>query len=185
MKYLDPVTYSKKIMNLMENDMPKVDEVVPVKGEKTMKQRIQELTEEEKTKLKQYMEAIKEIKSEIFELLHKDKVQEGGDMTGRILSVNEEPEDSFDPGTIVQVRIPVVGENRNGPQEFDAEEKFIVLGTDGGEVICRVFGGGEDEMWTFDKLEFEDSVQDTGERYDFDQDNYDNYDDEDDDDDEY
>ena len=181
MKYLDPVAYSKSILSLMENDMPKVDEVVPVKGTKSMKERIQELTEEEKTKLKQYMEAIKEIKNEIFELLHKDKVQEGGDMTGRILSVNEEPEDSFDPGTIVQVRIPVVGENRNGPQEFDVEEKFVVIGTDGDEIICRVFGGSEDEIWTFDKLEFEDSVQDTGERYDFDEDQ----DDYDDDDDEY
>ena len=181
MNYLDPVSYSKKIMSLMEDGMPKVDEVIPVKGEKSMKERIQELTEDEKTKLKEYMDAVKEIKREIFELLHKDKIQEGGDMTGRILNVNEESEDSFDPGTIVQVRIPVVGENRNGPQEFDVEEKFVVIGTDGDEIICRVFGGSEDEIWTFDKLEFEDSVQDTGERYDFDEDQ----DDYDDDDDEY
>ena len=90
MNYVDPVTYSKKILSLMEDDMPKVDEVVPVKGEKTMKERIQELTEDEKTKLKQYMEAIKEIKSEIFELLHKDKVQEGGNVSSGLVLNPEE-----------------------------------------------------------------------------------------------
>lgn len=90
MNYLDPVAYSKKIMSLMEDDMPKVDEVVPVKGEKSMKERISELTEEEKTKLKQYMEAIKEIKNEIFELLHKDKVQEGGNMSSGLVLNPEE-----------------------------------------------------------------------------------------------
>lgn len=89
MNYLDPVAYSKSILSLMENDMPKVDEVVPVKGEKTMKERISELTPDEKTKLKEYMDAIKEIKKEIFELLHKDKMQEGGDMTGKILNPEE------------------------------------------------------------------------------------------------
>ena len=33
--------------------MPEVEEVVPVKGEKTMKERLQELTPDEKTKLKE------------------------------------------------------------------------------------------------------------------------------------
>lgn len=90
MNYLDPVAYSKSILALMENDMPKVDEVVPVKGEKTMKERISELTPDEKTKLKEYMDALKEIKKEIYELLHKDPVQEvGGDMTGKILNPEE------------------------------------------------------------------------------------------------
>ena len=90
MNYVDPITYSKKILSLMEDEMPKVDEVVPVQGPKTMRERIQDLTEDEKTKLTQYMEAIKEIKNEIYELLHKDAVQEtGGDMTGKILNPEE------------------------------------------------------------------------------------------------
>ena len=69
MNYVNPVEYSKKILALMEDEMPEVEEVVPVKGEKTMKERISELSEDEKTKLKQYMEAIKEIKQEIYELI--------------------------------------------------------------------------------------------------------------------
>lgn len=89
MNYLDPVAYSKSILSLMENDMPKVDEVVPVEGTKSMRERIQELTEDEKTKLREYMDAVKEIKKEIYELLHKDKMQEGGDMTGKILNPEE------------------------------------------------------------------------------------------------
>ena len=90
MNYLDPVAYSKSILSLMENDMPKVDEVVPVKGEKSMRERIQELTEDEKTKLKEYMDAVKEIKREIYELLHKDPVQEGGNMSSGLVLNPEE-----------------------------------------------------------------------------------------------
>ena len=89
MNYVDPVTYSKKILSLMEDEMPEVHEVVPVKGEKTMKERISELTPDEKTKLKEYMDAIKEIKKEIYELLHKDNVQEGGDMMHLTLNPEE------------------------------------------------------------------------------------------------
>lgn len=90
MNYVDPVAYSKKILALMEDEMPQVEETVPVKGEKTMKERISELSPDEKTKLKEYMDAIKEIKKEIYELLHKDKVDEtGGDMTGKILNPEE------------------------------------------------------------------------------------------------
>ena len=90
MNYIDPVTYSKKILSLMEDGMPKVDEVVPVKGEKSIKERILELSPDEKTKLKEYMDAIKEIKKEIYELLHKDKVQEGGNMSSGLVLNPEE-----------------------------------------------------------------------------------------------
>ena len=91
MQYLDPVTYSKKILSLMEEDMPKVEEVIPVKGEKTMKERISELSPDEKTKLKEYMDAIKEIKKEIYELLHKDQVSEtGGNMSSGLTLSSEE-----------------------------------------------------------------------------------------------
>lgn len=91
MQYLDPVTYSKKILSLMEEDMPKVNEVVPVKGERTMKDRISELTPDEKTKLEEYIDAIKEIKKEIYELLHKDQVSEtGGNMSSGLTLSSEE-----------------------------------------------------------------------------------------------
>ena len=53
MHYLDPVTYSKKILALMEDEMPAVEETIPVKGEKTMKERISELSPDEKQKLKE------------------------------------------------------------------------------------------------------------------------------------
>jgi hypothetical protein len=90
MHYLDPVTYSKKILALMEDEMPAVEETIPVKGPMTIKERISNLLPEEKEKLKQYMEALKEIKKEVFDLLHKDAVKEvGGDMTGKILNPEE------------------------------------------------------------------------------------------------
>lgn len=90
MNYLDPVSYSKKILSLMEDEMPEVEEVVPVKGERTMKERLSELTPDEKTKLKEYMDAIKEIKKEIYELLHKDQVEEGGNMSSELYLSSEE-----------------------------------------------------------------------------------------------
>ena len=69
--------------------MPAVKETIPVKGKKTIKERISELTPDEKQKLEEYMAALGEIKKEVFELLHKDTVEEGGDMTGRILNPEE------------------------------------------------------------------------------------------------
>ena len=90
MNYVDPVTYSKKILSLMEDDMPKVDEVVPVKGEKTMKERISELSPDEKQKLKEYMDALKEIKKEIYELVNKDSVEEGGNVSSGLVLNPEE-----------------------------------------------------------------------------------------------
>jgi mevalonate kinase len=90
MNYIDPVQYSKNIMSLMEDEMPQVDETIPVKGEKTMKERIAELTPDEKTKLKEYMDALKEIKKEIYELLHKDQVEEAGGNMSSGLTLNTE-----------------------------------------------------------------------------------------------
>ena len=40
MHYLDPVTYSKKILALMEDEMPAVEETIPVKDKMTIKERI-------------------------------------------------------------------------------------------------------------------------------------------------
>jgi hypothetical protein len=61
MHYLDPVTYSKKILALMEDEMPTVEETIPVKDKMTIKERISNLLPEEKQKLKEYMEALIEI----------------------------------------------------------------------------------------------------------------------------
>ena len=91
MNYVDPVSYSKKILALMEDEMPEVEEVVPVKGKKTMKERLSELTPDEKQKLKEYMDALKEIKKEVYELLHKNQVEEGGNMSsGLTMPIKEE-----------------------------------------------------------------------------------------------
>lgn len=91
MNYLDPVQYSKKILALMEDEMPQTEETVPVKGEMSMKERIATLSEDDKEKLKQYVEAIKEIKKEIYELIHKPLAEEGGNMSsGLTLNPSEE-----------------------------------------------------------------------------------------------
>lgn len=91
MNYLDPVQYSKKILALMEDEMPATEETVPVKGEMSMKERIAQLSPDKKEKLKQYVEAIKEIKQEIYELIHEPLQEEGGNMSsGLTLNPSEE-----------------------------------------------------------------------------------------------
>lgn len=55
-----------------------------------LKERIARLTLEEQEKLKEYTDALKEIKKEIKELLSKDPVSEGGDTTNLTLPVEEE-----------------------------------------------------------------------------------------------
>jgi hypothetical protein len=90
MHYLDPVTYSKKILALMEDEMPAVEDTIPVERSITMKERISNLLPEEKEKLKQYVDAIKEIKNEVYELLHKDAVKEGGNVSSGLTLSSEE-----------------------------------------------------------------------------------------------
>jgi rubrerythrin len=90
MNYIDPVKYRNTILSLMEDEMPEVEEVVPVKGKKTMKERLSELTPDEKQKLKEYMDALKEIKKEVYELLHKDQMEEGGNMSTNLYMPTEE-----------------------------------------------------------------------------------------------
>jgi hypothetical protein len=91
MNYVNPVEYSKKIMSLMEDEIPVSEDTVPVKGEMTMKERISKLSPDEKTKLQEYVDAIKEIKKEIYELLHKDQVEEaGGNMSSGLYLSPEE-----------------------------------------------------------------------------------------------
>ena len=90
MNYVDPVTYSKTILALMEDEMSKVEETIPVKGEMSMKERVSKLSPDEKQKLKEYMDALKEIKKEIYELVNKDAVDEGGNVSSGLVLNPEE-----------------------------------------------------------------------------------------------
>ena len=89
MEYLNPVEYSKYIKSLMESDQDATEEVVPVKGEMTMKERISNLSPDDKKRLKEYIDAIKEIKKEIHDLINKEAMEEGGDMMNLTLKPEE------------------------------------------------------------------------------------------------
>ena len=89
MEYLNPVEYSKYIKSLMESDHNPKEEVIPVKGEMTMKERISRLSPDDKKKLEEYIDAIKEIKKEIHDLINKEAVEEGGDMMNLTLKPEE------------------------------------------------------------------------------------------------
>jgi hypothetical protein len=90
MNYVDPVKYSKAILALMEDESMPKEETVQVKDSKSIKERVGNLSPDDQDKLKQYIEAIKEIKNEIKELINKETVAEGGDTTGLYLSTEEE-----------------------------------------------------------------------------------------------
>jgi hypothetical protein len=66
------------------------EDVVPVKGEMSMKERISKLSPDKKEKLKQYVEAIKEIKKEISELINEDAIEEVGGNVSSGLTLNPE-----------------------------------------------------------------------------------------------
>jgi hypothetical protein len=71
--------------------MPK-EETVPVQGTMSMKERVGKLSPDDKKKLEEYIDAIKEIKKEIHELINKDAIAEdGGNMSsGLYMSTEEE-----------------------------------------------------------------------------------------------
>jgi hypothetical protein len=74
----------------MESDQDMPEEAIPVKGEMTMKERIYNLSPDNKKKLKEYIDAIKEIKKEIHDLINKEAMEEvGGDMMNLILNPEE------------------------------------------------------------------------------------------------
>jgi len=73
----------------MESDQDTTEEVVPVKGEMTMKERISRLSPDDKKKLEEYIDAIKEIKKEIHDLINKEAMEEGGDMMNLTLKPEE------------------------------------------------------------------------------------------------
>mgnify|MGYP003656728722 CR=1 FL=1 len=82
MNYISPIEYGKKIKSLTESETPVFEDTIPVKGPMTMKERISKLSPDDKEKLKEYVDALKEIKKEIYELLNKEQVDEvGGNMS--------------------------------------------------------------------------------------------------------
>ena len=92
MNYVDPVKYSKAILSLMEDESMPQEETIPVKGNMSMKERVSNLSPDDKKKLEEYIDAIKEIKKEIHELINKDAIaEEGGNMSsGLYMSTEEE-----------------------------------------------------------------------------------------------
>jgi hypothetical protein len=90
MNYLSPVEYSKKMKALMEDESIATEDVIPVKGEKTMKERLSELSPDETTKLEEYIASIKEIKKAIHELINKEQIEEGGNVSKDLVMRTEE-----------------------------------------------------------------------------------------------
>jgi len=93
MNYVDPVKYSKAILALMEDESMPQEETVPVKGPMSMKERVGRLSPDDKKKLEEYIDAIKEIKNEIKELINKKEAiaEAGGNQSsGLTMSVTEE-----------------------------------------------------------------------------------------------
>jgi hypothetical protein len=93
MNYIDPVKYSKAILSLMEDESMPKEETVPVKGTKSMKERVGKLSPDDKKKLEEYIDAIKEIKKEIQELINKDTIAESGGNRSSGLTMNVREED--------------------------------------------------------------------------------------------
>lgn len=91
MNYINPVEYSKRMKALMEDESVSTEEVIPVKGNATMKERLSKLSPDETTKLKEYIDSIKEIKKAINELLNKEEIDEvGGNMSSGLVLPEEE-----------------------------------------------------------------------------------------------
>ena len=93
MNYVDPVKYSKAILALMEDESMPKEETVPVQGTMSMKERVSKLSPDDKKKLEEYIDAIKEIKKEIKELINKKETiaEVGGNQSsGLTMNVREE-----------------------------------------------------------------------------------------------
>jgi hypothetical protein len=93
MNYVDPVKYSKAILALMEDESMPQEETVPVQGPMSMKERVGKLSPDDKKKLEEYIDAIKEIKKEIKELINKDAIAESGGNQSSGLTMNVREED--------------------------------------------------------------------------------------------
>lgn len=92
MNYVDPVKYSKAILALMEDESMPKEETVQVKDPKSMRERVRSLSPDNQEQLKQYIEAIKEIKNEIKELINRDTIAESeyNKSSGLTMNVTEE-----------------------------------------------------------------------------------------------
>jgi hypothetical protein len=55
-----------------------------------MKERLSELSPDETTKLEEYIASIKEIKKAIHELINKEQVEEGGNVSNNLVMSTEE-----------------------------------------------------------------------------------------------
>jgi len=94
MNYVDPVKYSKAILALMEDESMPQEETVPVQGPMSMKERVGKLSPDDKKKLEEYIDAIKEIKNEIKELINKkEAIAEAGGNQSSGLTMNVREED--------------------------------------------------------------------------------------------
>jgi CRISPR/Cas system CSM-associated protein Csm4 (group 5 of RAMP superfamily) len=93
MNYVDPVKYSKAILALMEDESMPKEETVQVKDPNSMKERVGKLSPDDKKKLEEYIDAIKEIKKEIKELINKDAIAESGGNQSSGLTMNVREED--------------------------------------------------------------------------------------------
>jgi hypothetical protein len=93
MNYVDPVKYSKAILALMEDESMPKEETIPVKGNMSMKERVSNLSPDDKKKLEEYIAAYKEIKKEIQELINKDTIAESGGNRSSGLTMNVTEED--------------------------------------------------------------------------------------------
>jgi len=90
MNYVDQIEYNKLKNFLMVENQSALEDSIPVKRNFSIKERIARLSEDEKEKLKQYVEAIKEIKKEIYELIHEPIEEEGGNMSSGLTLTPEE-----------------------------------------------------------------------------------------------
>jgi hypothetical protein len=75
----------------MESDSITSEDTIPVVGELSLKERVSNLSPDDKKQLEQYIKSIKEIKKSIYELVNKDGIKEqGGNMsTGLYLDPNK------------------------------------------------------------------------------------------------
>ena len=74
----------------MEDESITSEKAIPVKGPTTMKERLKKLSPDETTKLQEYIASIKEIKKAIDELLNKEEIEEGGNMSSGLVLPEEE-----------------------------------------------------------------------------------------------
>ena len=61
MNYLSPIEYTKLINSLMESDSITSEDTIPVVGELSLKERVSNLSPDDKKQLEQYIKSINEV----------------------------------------------------------------------------------------------------------------------------